>query len=426
MFLKKNKDKLWTPVFFILWQSQLVSILGDAAYSIALGFWVLEVTGSTGLMGALMAVSTLPGVLVSPFAGVLVDRYKRKKLLILMDMIRGLSVLIISIAAFNNKISVWEVFLAGIILSICGAVFRPCVNSSVPDVVPNSRLENANSMLAIVNTGANMVGNVAGGFLFQIVGAPFLFLFNGLSYFFSGISIFFISIPRVEKKSEQNFLKDMKDGFSFMWKLKGLRYILFMAAALNFFSYISMVLFLPLFQETPYLGAGKYGIAMACVMGGAMIGFLFLSAISIPPARRLKMFIISIVVYNSSLIIAVNQSFFAIMMIFLVLGGFFNSIVNVILISTAQAATPQEMRGKVMAFMSMTSEGLTPIAMALGGVLADFISIRIIMSASFVVIIAIVVPFIFIKSFKKFISYDYEKNSLTNLIQDQNLINEEA
>ena len=138
-----------------------------------------------------------------------------------------------------------------------------------------------------------------------------------------------------------------------------------------------------------------------------MIGFLFLSAISIPPARRLKMFIISIIVYNSSLIIAVNQSFFAIMMIFLVLGGFFNSIVNVILISTAQAATPQEMRGKVMAFMSMTSEGLTPIAMALGGVLADFISIRIIMSASFVVIIAIVIPFIFIKSFKRFISYSF-------------------
>lgn len=196
--IQSKKENLWTTGFFILWQSQLVSTLGYAAYSVALGFWVLSVTGSTGLMGMLMAASTLPGVLVSPFAGVLIDRYNRRNLLILMDMIRGLSIVLVSAAAFTGMIAIWMVFVAGIILSICGAVFRPGVNSSVPDIVPNSKLSNANAMLSIASTGSNMLGNVAGGFLFQVLGAPFLFIFNGLSYLFSGFSLFFVNISKSE------------------------------------------------------------------------------------------------------------------------------------------------------------------------------------------------------------------------------------
>jgi len=296
--INSKKGKLWTTSFFILWQGQLVSTLGDAAYSVSLGFWVLAVTGSTALMGMLMAASTLPGVLVSPFAGVLIDRHNRKHLLILMDMIRGLSIVLVSAAAFTGIIAVWMVFVAGIILSICGAVFRPGVNSSVPDIVSTLKLSNANAMLSIASTGSNMLGNVAGGFLFQLLGAPFLFIFNGLSYLFSGVSLSFVNIPKSEKYTKQNVWKDMSDGFHFMWKLKGLRYLLLMAAVLNFFLSIALILFLPLFQRTPSLGAGKYGVAMACFMGGAMAGYVFSSVKSIPPHRKLKLFIISYIPLN--------------------------------------------------------------------------------------------------------------------------------
>jgi len=415
--IQSKKENLWTTGFFILWQSQLVSTLGDAAYSVALGFWVLSVTGSTALMGMLMAASTLPGVLVSPFAGVLIDRYNRRNLLILMDMIRGLSIVLVSAAAFTGMIAVWMVFAAGIILSICGAVFRPGVNSSVPDIVPNSKLLNANAMLSIATTGSNMLGNVAGGFLFQLLGAPLLFIFNGLSYLFSGFSLFFVTIPKSENDKKQNVWKDMSDGFHFMWKLKGLRYILLMAAVINFFLSITVVLLLPLFQRNPSLGAGRYGVAMACFMGGAMAGYVVSSIIFIPPRRKLKSLIISIVIYNISLIIAVNQSFNLSMVMFLLIGGFFNSIVNLIILSTVQAATPGDMRGKVMAFISMITQGLTPFAMALGGVLAGFISIRIIISVSLLLMFIITSPFYFVKPFEKIINYDYEKESLEDLIQ---------
>lgn len=78
--LKNNK--LWNKNFTLLWQGQLVSCLGDAFYSIALGFWVLDKTGSSAIMGILMAAVSIPRVIIGPFAGVIVDRFDRKKLIL--------------------------------------------------------------------------------------------------------------------------------------------------------------------------------------------------------------------------------------------------------------------------------------------------------------------------------------------------------
>ena len=200
-----KKEKLWTSGFLILWQSQLVSTAGDAIYAIALGFWVLEVTGSTAMMGALMAASMLPGILVAPFAGVLIDRSNKKMLMMLTDFVRGACVLLLSYAAYNGFIEIWMVFTAGILLSAGGAIFSPGVQSAIPDLVPDSKLTNANSAFATVSTGANLIGNAAGGFLYQALGAPLLFLINGLSFLFSGGCLPFIKIPSV-KHVEKNTL----------------------------------------------------------------------------------------------------------------------------------------------------------------------------------------------------------------------------
>lgn len=403
--MKSDKESIWTKGFFLLWQGQLVSTLGDAAYSIALGFWVLKITGSAAVMGTLMAVSALTGVIISPFAGVWIERLNRKKLLIAMDIIRGFSMLFIAAAAFYNRLSLWMMFLSGILLSICGAVFRPGVNSSIPEIVPKSRLTNANSILSIASTGSNMLGNIAGGFLFQLLGAPVLFLFNGLSYFFSGSSLTLVNIPVNYQTPKQNFIKDMKDGFHFMWVQKGLRYLLIITALMNFLSYIAIVLILPFFEETTYLGASRYGIAMACYMGGAMAGFLFASIISIPCSKRLLIFILSNILFNICFVIAINQYLFFVMILFLFAGGFFNSIINVILLTTVQASTPGYMRGKVMAFISMITQCLTPIAMALGGVLGSLFPISNVITISFALLAIIVTPFAYVKPFIMYMNY---------------------
>jgi len=414
----ENPEKLWTTNFLILWQSQLVSTVGDAVYGIALGFWVLAVTGSTALMGALMAASTLPGVLVSPFAGVLIDRSNKKRLFILMDLIRGVCIVTLASAAYKGIIAIWMVFAAGILLSVCGAVFSPGIQSTVPDLVPKSKITNANSAFLIVTSGSNLIGNVAGGFLYQALGAPFLFLIDGLSFLFSGASLPFVKIPKNEHKEKLHFFEDMAEGFRFMWRQTGLRVILIVVALSNFFSFIAIVLFLPYFKYTPSLGAGKYGVAMACFMGGSMLGFLLLSILTVKPLNKLKLFIIAYLTSNLLFIVVVNQPLFIVAAILLSVAGFLNSIVNVLLISTVQASTPQEVRGKVMSFISMTTSGLTPFAMALGGVLGGIFPIKYVISAAFMAGLLVAIPSCISKSFREYITTDYGANDVQDIIRE--------
>ena len=412
---RKARERLWTRGFFILWQGQLVSTLGDAAYSVALGFWVLQATGSTALMGTLMATSTLPGVLVSPFAGVLVDRANRKRLLILMDFLRGLCMCLVAAAAFGRLIAVWMVFAAGILLSVCGAVFRPGISASIPDLVPKSRLLNANSVFQIVSNGAGMVGNIAGGFLFQLIGAPFLFLFDGFSYLFSGTSLSFVKIPSVQRETKPEILRDMGDGFRFLWRFHGMRDAMILSALDNFLSYIAIVLILPLFEQTPYLGPGRYGVAMACLMGGMMAGYLFTAFVRIPHARNLLVFMGTYLFSTVCFVIGLNLASFPAIVALITAGGFLNAILNVILQTIVQRSTPQDVRGKVMAFLSMTSQGLTPISMALGGVLAEFFPIRGVMTVSFLFALLCVAPFAFSRPFRRYLNFDYDNRDISEL-----------
>ena len=125
-----QKSKLWNMNFLLLWQGQLVSNFGDSVYDIALGFWILAKTGSTGLMGILMATAVIPRVFLSPIAGTFVDRHNRKNILIITDLIRGVVISFVGIAALMNVIKIWMVLLGGIILGICGSFFNPAVQSS--------------------------------------------------------------------------------------------------------------------------------------------------------------------------------------------------------------------------------------------------------------------------------------------------------
>ncbi len=409
-------EKLWTPNFILLWQGQLVSILGDVIYGIALGFWVLAVTGSTALMGTMMAASTLPAVLVSPFAGVIADRTDRRKLLILMDIIRGAAVVLLAIAVFRGSDGIWMVFTTGIVLSVCGAFFSPAVGSTIPDIVPKSRLIGANSMMGIIQSGSNIIGNSAGGFLFQVLGAPVLFLFNGLSFIVSAFLNLFLKIPKIERKEKQHFFADMKDGYKFVWRFRGLRDLLVIISVLNFVSFVAIVLFLPLFQQTESLGPGRYGVAMAFLTGGMLVAMIATSAIKFAPAGRLKIFMLSSVIGFICFSATALAENFILMCVLIFLGGFFNAIINVFINTTIQLTVPQFMRGKVFALVSMLSQALTPFGMLLGGVLGEFFPIRTIIFVCFMFTLVAFIPFGFMKSFRRFINFDPEKETLEDIL----------
>lgn len=373
----ENKGFLSLSLFLLL-QGQFISIMGDMVYEIALGFWVLAFTGSPALMGTLMATSLLPGVLLAPFAGVVVDRSSRKKLMILTDMIRGITIILVAVTAIMGLLQLWMVFLAGVILGIGGAFFGPAAMSVLPQMVPQNKLTNANSLFGIANTGADILGNSLGGILYVLIGAPLMFLINGISFIISGISISLAKIPK-NKTSEitsQNFISDLTKSLGFIWKLKGLFYIMILFSIFSFLVHIAVVLLIPLFQFTPGLGAAKYGIAVACFTAGMFLGMIVLSAMAIHPSKRAALMLVSLCISNLCLVLFALTTDFYLMSFLLLIAGISESVVNVFILSSIQSVVPDDMMGKIMGLVGTVTMALIPLAMITGGILAEFFPIR--------------------------------------------------
>lgn len=398
------KKRLWSTNFFLLWQGQLVSALGDSIYEIALTFWILYKTGSPGLMGALMATALLPKVLISPFAGVIVDRTDRRKMILLMDFIRGLCITFVGIAAIFGFLEIWMAFVAGIILGTCAAFFNPAVTSTIPDVVPSSQIVQASANLSMVRAISQILGPSSGGVLFHLVGAPILFLCNGISYIVSFILTIFMKIPKSTNQDQKyNFWNDMKDGVTYIWNMKGLRDLIVLAGISNFFSTISIVLLAPMFKNSANLGEVKYGIAIAIFTLGMLAGMVYTSVFRIKPENKSMVLTISGILSGLFFSTAVMMNGFALMTSLLFIGGVFSAIVNVLIESTIQLTVIQEMRGKVSSIKGTLTMGLAPVGMLIGGVLGEFFPIKYIVLAGFIAMSVLFIPLFFMKSFKIFI-----------------------
>jgi MFS family permease len=407
------KPRLWNLSFYLLWQGQLISALGDAVYAIALGFWVLEKTGSTAIMGTLMAASTLPRVAIAPFAGVLVDRFDRKWMLVAMDAVRGLFVVLVGVAAFSGHLQVWMVLVAGIILSVASAFFGPAVGSALPDIVPPGSIVQANSAFALLQTGSGVVGSAAGGFLFQLLGAPLMFLANGVSYVVAAVASVPIRVPKVRHETpEFRFFRELKAGLGFVWQYRGIRNIVLTAAVLNFFAVVGITLLLPLFQRTPGLGSSGYGIVMAALTGGMFAGFLFTSARHIEYRRRFLIFFLC-GIFSMACAAAIPAWLNVPLMAALAAAfGAANAVVNSFLSATLATAVPQGLRGKVFSFIGTIAGGLTPLAFAAGGALAEVLPLRPLIAAAFVVTLFCFVPPAFSPPTRRLINFDPEADTL--------------
>ena len=407
------RPRLWNRNFLLLWQGQLVSSLGDTVYAIALGFWILAVTGSTALMGTLMAASTLPRVLVGLLAGVVVDRSDRKWMLIAMDLIRGVLIVGIGLAAYRGWIQIWMVFAAGVVLSACSAFFFPAVSSSIPDIVPKEKVVQANSAFSLIYTGSGIVGNSAGGFFYQALGAPLMFLLNGISYVISAAAILLIRIPAIPRPAlPQSFGLDFRSGLAFLWRVRGLRVSVGLFSVLNFFSVMGIMLLLPLFQKTPALGPGLYGLLMAGITGGMFGGFLLTSFLTVKPARRFLVFYLCGVAGMAAFAILPLVASFPLM---LGLGFFFgvtSAVVNALINGVVQITVPPEMRGKVFSLLGTVSGGLMPIAFALGGVLGEVIPLRIMIALCFGITWLVFLPLPLSPTVVRYYSFDPARDRL--------------
>jgi MFS transporter, DHA3 family, macrolide efflux protein len=223
-------------------------------------------------------------------------------------------------------------------------------------------------------------------------------------------------VPKVRHESQEfRFFHDLKTGLAFVWQYRGIRNMVLTAAALNFFAVIGITLFLPLFQRTPGLGSKGYGIVMAALTGGMFAGFLLTSAKKIAYRRRFAIF------YACGLFsmacAAVMPAWLNVPMMVALAAAFgaTNAVVNSFLGATMATAVPQNLRGKVFSFVGTIAGGLTPIAFAVAGGLAEVLPLRPLIAATFFVTLFCFAPLVLSRPTRALINFDPDSDTLEQI-----------
>jgi DHA3 family macrolide efflux protein-like MFS transporter len=373
---------LFNRNFILLWQGQTVSRLGDQAFALAMAFWVVEKTGSASLMGLLLSAGALPTVLLGPVGGVAADRFPRMRVIIACNLLGGAAMLGLSLVMLrgqaSNDLTVALLFLVTVVLGVVRAFFQPALGAALPDLVSAEQLAAANSLNLFSLQGANLLGQAVGGILYRWVGAPLLFLADGVSFVFAAGSGSLVKVVEhgrgtatEHRRGWASFLADLRAGLAYVWQKRGLLGFALAGAGYNFF--IMPVLVLLPFYVHLYLKAGPewYGFLLAGFSAGSIFGFLVAGAWKLSAAARgwsamammlLAPFPVAAIGFIRSPVAALACA--------MVLGAMLG-ILNVNVITTIQATTPAEMRGRVLGLNTTFTSALMPLGMAAGGIAGD-------------------------------------------------------
>lgn len=403
--------KIWNKDLILLLLGQSISRLGDSAHHIALMWFILEKTGSSAVMGTLSALAYIPSLILGPLAGVVADRYSRKKIIVLFDFNRGIIVSILAFLFFTKGLTIPEIFVLTVLLSISSAFFNPCIPSSLPEMVDADNLPRANSLFSIAGRVTEVLGPSVGGIVYKILSAGWLFTFNAISFFIAAIFSIFIRIPQRYQEGKMNVALDIKEVFLKIKEDKELMALGITAAILNFF-YVPFFVLLPVYIKN-YLqfDASVYGFVLGAGGIGSLIGLLIASTISPSGSGKYNLFRFSLIGQGAFCgLLALPLGRFQLMIVFFII-QLLNIFVNIYLTTTFQLMIPSQERGRFFGLLGLFTGGLMPIAMSSAGIIAEFVKIPIIYGFCTFVILCVSWRIIKIRALKKLFLLSDEMNN---------------
>ena len=405
--LLKNKN------FSLLFAGNLVSQVGTTFYNFAIGWFILTLTESPLQAGLYLAFGAVLQVLLVPFAGVFVDRFNKVRILVVTDLLRGLSVLAAGFVLFilqNDAAILGLLYAVTFILALNGAFFGPSATALKPEIVKDEELNQANSFFSFINSIQLIVGIIAAGIFYVTLGIEWIFIINGLSFLLSAISEMFIKTPLKDKTKEialsvASYFKDFKDGFSYLKDKTGLLQFMFMALLLNvsigpFFSNVLPFLFnLELNRPPLHLSIVQVAFSLGMLAGGIVVGSLG-NRIVIRSALRQGLSVNALMFLIFCLLVALvsngrmGYTLFYFSLTFAMFAfAVANMWVNIPFNTGILRAVSPEIRGRVLALMGTISSGFVPLSMLISGALLEFLPVAAVVGILFSVCL---VPYLLI------------------------------
>ena len=382
------QKKLWNRDFILLLQGNAVSAIGDLLYSVAIGYWVYEQTGSSALMGVMSSISMFVTMFLSPFTGSIVDKISRRGIIVGMDALRGLIMLVLGALLYMNALNIPGILLAALLASLCSVFFGPAVSTLMIDLIPHDDMVRGQSVHSGITSLINLVGKAFSGVLVAVAGVPLIVVINGVSYLISAFTEMFIRVPRTVQQGERVTVKGVLTDFGQAVKAifadPCLRLFAPFVVILNFLCAGPMTLMLPFCMDKGFT-MDMYGYLMSIEMAGSMIAVLTLGVVKLRPKTRFILMAVGFIGAQTLCVPAYLSTAFPPMAVLLFLSALLNAAGNAIFNAALMLALPDENRGAILGFVSAASMGGCALSAVVYGILGDLFPLHLVFVAGCIV-----------------------------------------
>ena len=375
-------DALWRHLDFRrLWIGETVSQFGTMVSQLALPLVaILVVHASTFQVGLLSAFQTVAFAVVSLPAGAWVERMRFRHVLIVNDLIRAAALASIPAARIAGMLTIWQLYGVALVTGVSTVFFDVAYQSYLPRLIDRQQLVDGNAKLQASESVSELAGPSAGGFLIQVLTAPFAVLIDAASFVWSAAWVTAIKFrePRPERRQDRHLGREIREGLRFVTGDPMLRAIAICTGSSNLFSSMSMAVFYVLLARDLHVSPGIIGLISSAAAIGGLAGALtaakLAGRVGQGPAIWMSVAATAPLAFVAPF---VRHDWTLILLALAMTGVSFGVVVyNITQVSFRQGLCPPAMLGRMNATMRFLVWGTMPVGSLLGGVLGTAIGVR--------------------------------------------------
>ena len=361
--------------FLIIWFGQLVSLTGSQLTSFALAVWVFQETGSTTQFALISVARFLPGVLISPLAGALADRWDRRMVMIAGDTGAACGTLLLIGLMHFGYLEVWHIYLSVAINSTFGVFQGPAYAASIPLLVSERQLGRANGLLELANSCATLISPALAGALLILIRFEGILYVDITTFLIALLTLSIVRLPQLPKKNRSDsnigssLMSEIIYGWTYLVARRGLFALVLFFACINFFlSQVHHVLLTPMILS--FSSAQTLGVILSGGSVGWLGGSLVMSVWGGPRCRICATLGFAMLMGIGTIVIGL-QPWSLLITVGLITFQFSAPIVYSSGQAILQSKVDLHLQGRIMAFRKMIAQSTMPLGYLLIGPLAD-------------------------------------------------------
>ena len=350
---------------------QSISLSGTWMQTIAQALLVLQITDSKIALGTVTLLQFLPITVFVLFAGVIADRVPKRNFILATQSLAMAQAIILAVLVWSGNVELWHVYVLALMLGLANAFEQPTRQAFVVEMVGKDDLMNAVALNSGIFNGARLIGPGIGGLIIAAFGLKWAFLLNGLSFIPVIVSLVMMNLAQLygtNKRASANPVHELREGLAYAFRTPSVLLIVILVAIIGTFGYNFTVMLPLLARYVLHEGSAGLGFMTAAVGLGALMSALVIAGRK--NATKYTLFVGAGCFALMLMAVALSQWFYVTLLFLLLLG-----IANTAFAATAntllQLATPDYLRGRVMALYMLLFAGSTPIGGFLTGYMAE-------------------------------------------------------